>query len=245
MNDQNCVLITPGIVEFPVIDKLLLKLVNARIQDQLPDMLLLFSYHPCLAVGARQLDKKDLLKPLEYFTEQGITLYKSVRGGGLTYHWPSHLVCYPIIKLERFDRNIPDYMYKLEEMGLRTLKELGIAATRKREKTAQIGLWVGNNKIASTGIRINKWVTSYGMALNISGDTGPSGYIRPCGLENIKLTTVAELTAKSHSLQKVITIVQAHFQHIFGRRIITSKAKIDWTIIQDMKSADLKNIKLI
>ncbi|MBN2410390.1 lipoyl(octanoyl) transferase LipB [candidate division KSB1 bacterium] len=220
MQNDECILIESGKQTFPLIDQILLKLVDARIKDQIQDVLLLFSYHACLAVGAKQLDKNDLLKPLEFFTEQGINLYQSVRGGGLTYHWPGQLVCYPVIKLTESERNIPRYMYKLEETGLRTLKDLGIKANRKREKTAQIGLWVGNEKIASIGIRITKWVTSYGIALNVSGDVGTSEFIRPCGLENVKLTTAAELTGKMYPFKEVISIYLQHFQQVFCRRIV-------------------------
>ncbi len=144
MRNNECILIKAGNQEFPFIDQTLLKLVNARIKDQIPDVLLLFSYFSCLAVGAKQLDSNDLLKPLEFFEKQGIKLYQSVRGGGLTYHWPGQFVCYPVFKLTKPEQNIPRYMYMLEETGLRTLKNLGINANRKREKTAQIGLWVGN-----------------------------------------------------------------------------------------------------
>jgi lipoate-protein ligase B len=94
------------------------------------------AHPPSLAVGAKELNREDLLQPLEYFEKQGIYLHKHIRGGGITYHWDGQLVCYPIFKLKPNEQNIGNYMYRLEEIGLRTLKDLGIVAERKREKSA-------------------------------------------------------------------------------------------------------------
>jgi lipoate-protein ligase B len=223
-----------GEIELPLVDAILTDLVENRQKDKIPDTLLFLSYRSCLAFGARQLDQKDFLKPLPWFVRQGIPLHKSERGGGLTFHWPGQLVCYPILKLRENERNIPQYMRNLEEIGLRTLADLGVQAHRKREKTAQIGLWVGSNKIASTGIRISRWVTSYGFALNLNGDPSPSHYIRPCGLDT-DLITVAGLIGKRVDRNDVKNMVQSYFNTIMQRQEIV--VKNDVPQIQDILNA--------
>jgi lipoate-protein ligase B len=205
-----------GILDVPKADELISELGNLRREDRVPDLLLFLGYTPCLAVGARLIDSNDFLKPLEYFTQLGVPLYKSARGGGLTFHWPGQLVCYPILKLMPEEQNIPKYMFMLEEIALRTLASFDVQANRKRDKTAQIGLWVGDDKIASMGIRISQWVTSYGFALNLDGDSSPSHHIRPCGLD-ANLVTVEQQTgirpARSTAQEKVLF----HFSDILGR----------------------------
>ena len=187
------VVVELDILDVPKVDDLISSLTRLRRQDRIPDLLLLLGYSPCLCVGARRFDDKDLLKPMAFFIDHDVPFYKSARGGGLTYHWPGQLVCYPILKLTRAEQNIPRYMFLLEEIALRTLAAFGVQAERKRDKTAQIGLWVGEDKNASMGIRISQWVTAYGFALNLSGDTAISRYIRPCGLD-VKLLTVEQHT---------------------------------------------------
>ena len=145
-----------------------------------------------------------------------MTLFKSNRGGGLTFHWPGQLVVYPIMKLRKDEQHLSKYMYKLEEVGLRTLADFGIRAERKRDETAQIGLWYNQNKIASMGISVSKWVTSYGFALNLYGDIGLSKFIRPCGLD-VKLTTVENITGKIPDRNLITQRTVFHYKQIFDR----------------------------
>lgn len=214
-----------GMIGLADADQLMQKLTQWRLDDKIPDTLLLLSHQPSLAVGARVLNQADLLLPLPYFEQQGIYLHKNIRGGGLTYHWTGQLVCYPILKLQPHEQNIGRYMFNLEEVGLRTLKDLGIIAERKRDKTAQIGLWLGNQKIASMGIHISKWITSWGFALNLYGDKSPADFIRPCGLEGVRLTTVEEVRGIKPSKMWVMERVIYHFSQVFNREIEIPKSK--------------------
>ena len=192
--------------------------VKLRIEDKIPDLLLMLSFYPVLTLGARKLDKKDLQKPVAFFKQRGIEILKFNRGGGLTFHWPGQLVVYPILKLRKEEQHLSKFMYQLEEVGLRTLKDLGINAERKRNKTAQIGLWHNEQKIASMGIAIFHWVTSYGFALNISGDFRMANYIRPCGLE-AKLNTIENILGFVPDREKVISSLLSHFQIVFNRTV--------------------------
>lgn len=200
-------------------DRLLKNLHVRRMQDQIQDTLLLLSHFPCLALGARKLNPDDLLKPLEWFSEQGIQLIKTVRGGGLTYHWPGQVVCYPVLKLLPHERNLNSYMFRLEEVALRTLHDLGVEAYRRRDSAAQIGLWWNDRKVASMGVHVARWVTSYGFALNISGDASPSRFIRPCGLDGARLITVSEITRSEAARSTVISSIIRHFSDVFNRQM--------------------------
>ena len=226
--DKEIFLIRLYSISFPVLDRLLQKIVDLRIQDTIPDTLWAFSYEPCLSVGSKSFNEDDLLKPLDYFKSQGIFLYQATRGGGLTYYWPGQLLLYPVIKLQPGERNIPQYMYNLEEVALRTLGDFGIEAMRKRDQAAEIGLWVNDkSKIASTGIRISRWVTSYGMALNLDGDHSPSQYIRPCGLEGVSLVTIAEQTGQDPGRDRVLERYSSHFQDVFDKQVLPAKQHTD------------------
>ncbi len=206
-----------GVMHVPEVDDFVVDLATLRREEKIPDVLLFLAYSPCLSVGARQLNEKDFLKPFDFFSQHGIPLHKTVRGGGLTFHWPGQLVCYPILKLTPDEQNIPQYMFHLEEIALRTLADIGVRASRKRDQAAQIGLWVGDNKIASMGIRISQWVTSYGFALNLAGDATMSHHIRPCGLD-VDLVTVEQQTGVVPAREFVTKRVLSYFAETMNRR---------------------------
>lgn len=220
MKGRLCKLLDIGEVSIPKINRLMERLAELRQRDRVSDMLFIL-YHPdSLALGARPLNPHDVLKPLDYFERQGIHLYKSIRGGGLTYHWAGQFVCYPVLKLNHDEQNISDYMYRLEEVGIRTLRDLQVTAERRRDETAQIGLWHDGRKIASMGVHVSRWVTSFGFALNLLGDTEPTRFIRPCGLKNVQLTTVEEVTGNPPDREFVKQRLIGHFQDVFQRELI-------------------------
>lgn len=227
-----------GVIGLDEADRLMQKLGQQRLADRIPDTILLLSHPPSLAVGARKLNPADLLQPQSYFERQGILLHQHVRGGGLTYHWPGQLVCYPILKLQLPEQNIGHYMFKLEEVGLRTLNDLGIVAERKRDKAAQIGLWLGNNKIASMGIHISRWITSWGFALNLYGDKSPADLIRPCGLEGARLTTVEEVIGMAPAKTLVMEKLIDHFGKVFDRKIEISKSNAK-NLLQQLETSNV------
>ncbi|MDW7680395.1 MAG: lipoyl(octanoyl) transferase LipB [bacterium] len=210
-----------GEIGLPEADRLLSRLTQMRASDLIPDLLLLLAHYPALAVGARKMNEMDLLKPLQFFQQQRIEIYQSMRGGGLTYHWPGQLVVYPVLKLTKPEQNLSNFMFRLEEVALRTLKDLGVVAQRKRDQIAQIGLWVGEDKIASMGTYISNWITSYGFALNLSGDYRPATFIRPCGLD-VQFRTVADITGIQPDRKMVEQWVVYHFVRIFNRQLVPS-----------------------
>ncbi len=187
---------------------------------EIPGCLFFLAHPETVALGLKDRHvehPKDLLVTPERLKEEGIELVRSVRGGGITYHWPGQVVCYPVMALTGSQRNIPGYMHKLEEISIRTLAGFGITAERRRDTPAHTGLWAGGRKIVSMGVRVSAWITSFGFAVNLAGDFSRSSYVRPCGIEGAKLTTMEELLGEAPSRSAVIESVQENCASIFEK----------------------------
>lgn len=185
-----------------------------------PDLLFFLTHPKTVSVGLRdrhQPQPRDLLVPIEKLEQKGIAFVRSVRGGGITYHWPGQVVCYPVIALGKNERDIPAYMNKLEQVGMDTLGSFGLDVARRRDSAAHVGLWLDGKKIVSMGVRVSHWVTSFGFAINLEGDISPSAYVRPCGIEGARLTTVEEALGKAPPREKVIKRVTESFASVFCR----------------------------
>ncbi len=209
-----------GVIEVPAAEQLMIEAGESRFRNEIPDLLLFMSHPRTVAVGLkdRLAEKpKDLLVSPRRLEREGIALTRSVRGGGITYHWPGQVVCYPILALRRNEQDVPAYMSKLEQVGIGTLKRFGVDAVRRRDSAAHVGLWIENTKVVSMGVRISRWVTSFGFSINLEGDVGPSRYLRPCGLEGVRLTTLEEVLGNAPRRSLVIEAVKDSFASVFGR----------------------------
>ncbi|WP_041286022.1 lipoyl(octanoyl) transferase LipB [Desulfomonile tiedjei] len=196
------------------------ELRDLRLADGIPDVLLFLSHPKTISVGLKDKASshpKDLLVPMERLDKEGIAFVRSVRGGGITYHWTGQLVCYPVMKLGSRERDIPAYMNRLERVGMETLQHFGLSVRRRRDSAAHVGLWLGNKKIVSMGVRVSRWVTSFGFAINLEGDFSPASYVRPCGLEGVQLTTLEESLGFAPSRETVMNQISEKFASIFQR----------------------------
>jgi lipoate-protein ligase B len=188
----------------------------------LPDFLFFLAHPRTVAVGLKDrqgVAPKDLLVSPQRLADEGIALVRSVRGGGITYHWPGQVVCYPVLRLSPAERNISAFMTGLEDVGIATLKRLGLTATRRRDSAAHIGLWIDGKKIVSMGIRVSRWVTSFGFAVNLDGDFSQSRYVRPCGLDGVRLTSIEEILGQAPPREQIIDLVKESFSVVFGRTL--------------------------
>ena len=122
------------------------------------------------------------------------------RGGGTTAHNPGQLVFYPILHLQQLNLGISEYIRELESIGVELLEQLGVHAERQKGFP---GLWIGTKKIASIGVRVSKFITFHGMAINIQNDLSIFEFITPCGLDDVKMTSVLKETGKRHSMSQV------------------------------------------
>jgi lipoyl(octanoyl) transferase len=158
---------------------------------RLSDTLLLLEHEPVITIGRRTQDRSDLLSTSEELEKRGIELIETDRGGEITYHAPGQLTGYPILNLAEHGKDIHRYLRLLEEAVIRTLSEFGVKSGRKSGLT---GVWVGEAKICAIGVKISRWVSMHGFALNISTDLLPfrQDFV-PCGIRDKGVVSLKEL----------------------------------------------------
>jgi lipoyl(octanoyl) transferase len=198
------------------------KLVEMRQRDALEDQLLLLEHSAVITLG-RGGDAGNLLATPETLRAAGIRFFETTRGGDITYHGPGQVVGYPILHLGEGARDIRRYVTRLEEVLIRTVADFGITATREEGKR---GIWVGNDKIAAVGVRIARWVTSHGFALNVNTNLDHFQLITPCGLAGSGVTSIARLIGHEVDLSEVETVLLGHFSSVFHRDMVSVDATI-------------------
>jgi len=222
MPARNCYATELGLIGVSNAEQLMEAVRQRRVREELPDIVLFLAHPKTVTVGLRGgpiETHPDLLVSPKWLEEEGIGLTRSIRGGGITYHWSGQVVCYPLIALGPRERNISRYMRNLEEVAIRTLDRFGIRAERKRTSAAHLGLWAQDRKVVSMGVRVSSWITSFGFALNLEEDFGPSRYVKPCGLEEVRLTTLEEILGRAPSRKWVVEVLQREFGSVFGRKL--------------------------
>lgn len=191
MNQINLIIRDCGLCDYaPMHDeqKGLLELVA---KEQIPSTVLLLEHKPVITLGARQSENK-MITSTEKLKSQGIELYPVRRGGGGTAHNPGQLVIYPIVNLRRLDLGINEFIRELEQIGIDALGQIGISCDRKKGLP---GLWIGEKKIASIGVKVSMGTTYHGMAINICNDLTIFNHIVPCGIDGVVMTNAKKMGA--------------------------------------------------
>ena len=188
-----------GLGKYTVVLQLQHKLTEKRRLGEIPNTALLVEHPAVITLGARKSFNK-LLVSREELEEKHIDVVEIRRGGGTTAHNPGQVVFYPIMNLQSLGLGISEYIRKLEAIGAELLKGLGVDSTARKDFP---GLWIGKRKIASIGVRVSKFVTYHGMAINIRNDLGIFDFIKPCGLEDVEMTSVLKETGERHSMNHV------------------------------------------
>jgi len=155
-----------------------LKLVEARINNEIGNTLVLTEHHAVYTLGKRKGTEDHLIWDEKTLKVQGIKLAKTNRGGDITYHGPGQIVGYPIICLQK-TKDLHTYLRNLEQVLINALGYHGLIAERKEGKT---GIWIHNRKIAAIGVAIKRWVTYHGFALNVKNNLDHFAGIIPCGI---------------------------------------------------------------
>ena len=182
-----------------------------------PERLLLLEHDPVYTLGRNATPADVLLAPAE-LVARGVALVESDRGGQVTYHGPGQLVGYPILDLSPDRRDLRRYVRDLEECLVRTLDELGVAATAGEGE--RIGVWVGGRKIASLGIHLARWRTTHGFALNLDPDLRLFGGIVACGMPEVTMTSLARELGAAPASEEVGRRFLPHFAAVFGRELV-------------------------
>ena len=142
------------------------QLVTQRQAGKIHNTVLILEHTPVITLGARQSENR-LLTDEKVLNDKGIELASVRRGGGVTAHNPGQVVLYPIVDLKSLHLGINEYIRQLEAIGIELLANFGIKAQRRKGFP---GLWVNHKKIGSIGVKVKKWVTYHGMAINIENN---------------------------------------------------------------------------
>jgi lipoyl(octanoyl) transferase len=188
-------------------------LVEDRRANRVGDLLLFVEHPHVLTLGVRgDGGRSHILAPPEMLHARGIEIYETGRGGDITYHGPGQLVGYPIVDLKPDRCDVHRYVRDLEDVLIRTAADYGISARRIDGLT---GVWVGDEKLAAIGVRISRWVTSHGFALNVATDLENFDLIVPCGIAGRGVTSLSRLLSRSIDLRDVQNRVASHFVDVF------------------------------
>ena len=202
--------------------KLQQRLAEMRQRNEIQDQLLLLEHPPVITLG-RGGDARNLLASPEVLRQNRVRFFETTRGGDITYHGPGQIVGYPIVHLGEGNRDVRKYVTNLEEVLIRTVAAYGIIAQRVEGKR---GIWVGNEKIAAIGVRIARWVTSHGWALNVNTNLDHFRLITPCGLQGTGVTSIEKQIGRPVPLEEVRSVLAAKFAEIFDRDLVTREETI-------------------
>src|SRR5881296_2634751 len=184
-------------------------LVEDRRAERIDDTLLLVEHPHVLTLGVRgDGGRSHILVSDDALAQRGIEVYETGRGGNITYHGPGQVVGYPIVDLKPDRCDVHRYVRDLEEVLIRTAADYGISARRIDGLT---GVWVGDEKLAAIGVRISRWVTSHGFALNVATDLENFDLIVPCGIADRGVTSLSRLLSRPIDIRDVQDRVAGHF----------------------------------
>ncbi len=188
------------------------KLVETIGCGSLSGVVLMLEHPPVFTLGQRG-GMENLRVPPAFLERSGISVIQAERGGNITFHGPGQLVVYPVIDLKPAGLSVAGYVESLEEVMIRTAADWNISAGRN---PAGRGVWVGNAKLGSIGIRVRRTIAFHGLALNVSISLTPFEWINPCGLEGICMTSMVQETARDISMADVRRAVVGHLEAVFG-----------------------------
>ena len=192
-------------------------LVRSRQAGDVVDQLVLLEHPPVITVGVSGRGQAGhVLAPAAGLRERGIEVIDVPRGGDVTYHGPGQLVGYPILNLKPDRCDVHRYVRDLEEVLIRTAGRFGVEAGRIDGLT---GVWVGREKLAAIGVRLSRWVTSHGFALNVATDLDHFRLIVPCGLAGYGVTSLDRLLGAAPPRAEVEAALAVEFARRFDRRL--------------------------
>jgi lipoate-protein ligase B len=175
------------------------------------DTLILLSHPPVITLG-RGGDPTHLRASPEELESRGVEYVETDRGGDITFHGPGQIVGYTVVDLDGRGRDLHRFLRQLEEVLVQAVGEFGIQAHRVEGLT---GVWVGDAKIAAMGIRVTRWITHHGFALNVSTDLSYFDLIVPCGIAGRRVTSMEEVLGHPVDRSRVRDALDRSFRRIF------------------------------
>ena len=189
--------------------------LRKEIMDEPADQLLICEHKPVYTVGIRKKDYLDL-KVIEKLKSLDAEFCYTDRGGLITFHGPGQLVCYPVLNLEHYTPSVRWYICQLEEVLIKTCNEFGIEGVR----TENVGIWVGDNKIAAVGVHCRQYITSHGIALNCNADLSWYDHIVPCGLHGKGVTSISKELRMDVTIGQVSSLFIRNFEKKFNCKVV-------------------------
>jgi lipoyl(octanoyl) transferase len=184
----------------------------ARVRGDVPDTLYLVEHEAVITLG-RAAKQEHVLATPEHLAERGIELHEIGRGGDVTYHGPGQLVVYPILDLRPDRCDVRRYVRSLEQVMLQVAESYGLTPQLIDGMT---GAFVEQRKYGALGVRISRWVTMHGIAINVSTDLDAFSLIVPCGLRTTGVTSLSRETGREISLADAQERTIEHFSRVFG-----------------------------
>jgi lipoate-protein ligase B len=201
-----------GVMGYEQAHALQLQCVQEQLEEESHPEQILVTEHPPVFTLGRAGSLNGLLKPRGEITGSGVEIVHTERGGDITYHGPGQLVVYPIVNLRKRNLSVSAYITILEEIMLLTAADSGVTAVRDERNR---GIWVGDNKIGSVGIRIRHGISFHGLALNVNLSLEPFRWVRPCGLMGVGVSSLEEELGEKVSIETVRENLHKHIVYFF------------------------------
>jgi lipoyl(octanoyl) transferase len=199
-------------------------LVGRRRAGEVSDTLILLEHPHVITLGSSADAAHVLVDEVER-ARRGIELFDVGRGGDVTYHGPGQLVAYPILDLKPDRKDLHRYLRDLEDVLAGVARDFGVAATRSESGT---GVWTELGKLAAIGVRVSSgWITSHGVALNVTSDLSYFQTIVPCGIRDRTVTSLARELGSAPEAALVRTAFVRNFARVFGHDI-----PVGWTTVR-------------
>jgi lipoate-protein ligase B len=209
---EPCLIYNLGLVEYARALKLQDEIVKERIAYGGSDVVLLLQHPPVLTIGASG-GERNIIVPRDTLAEHGISICRTDRGGNITYHGPGQLVVYPILDLKTRGKDLHRYVRNLEEVVIRTLSDFSLQAHRI---SGYAGVWVGQAEVCAIGIKVTRWITKHGLAININNDMRYFSFIHPCGIPDKEVTSMSRLLGHQVAIGDVTPHIVSHFSEVFN-----------------------------
>lgn len=183
----------------------------SEVQEGKKDALLLVEHPPVLTLGA-SFHEEHLLHPREWYLERGIQIEPTDRGGDVTYHAPGQLVAYPIFNVAQRGRDLHLWMRQLEESVIRGLTKINLEGERLDVNS---GVWIKQRKVCAIGIKLKKWVSMHGIAVNCDIDLEPFNWFVPCGIRTHGVTSISRELGRKMTVDEFKLWLVLGFHEVF------------------------------
>ncbi|MHB8867880.1 MAG: lipoyl(octanoyl) transferase LipB [Thermoleophilia bacterium] len=200
-----------GTIGFEAASRLQLALSARRREGEIPDVALVMEHDPCVTLG-RGAKAEHVLAGAEELSAAGIEVYHADRGGDVTYHGWGQLVCWPIVDLRAYDRDVHAHARRLEEIMIRTAASFGVSAYRD---SAYPGVWCSGGKLGAVGFSVRRWVTTHGAGLNVNPHMPHYDLIVACGIHDRSVTSLERELGRAVGMDRARSELRSAFAAVF------------------------------